>query len=201
MKLLLFSFTIMLCSFLSKAQDFTAHLTTARTAYTGGKLEDARFAMQQMMQELDMLTGKEVLSLLPQKLDTMNVNPKNDLVSGTSGFAGVVIHRDFGKRKTANGTEVGAELEVITNSPLIGTLNTLLSLPFMGNNPDQKVIKIAGYKALVQKISGDDETSDYEIQLPLTNSLVTLKAPGLAQEKVIALMNTLPIAEIAKRIQ
>jgi hypothetical protein len=201
MKRFFFSFCALMLAGAAQAQDFSAHLTTARTAYTGGKLDDARFAMQQMMQELDILTGKDVLALLPQKLDTAAANVKNDNVSGTSGFAGVVIHRNYGYGNAETGEQWGAELEVITNSPLIGALNGLLSLPFMGNNPDQKVIKINGYKALVQKVSGSNNRSDYELQLPLNNSLITLKAPGYSQEKVIALANTIPVAAIAKRLQ
>ncbi|MGL6266475.1 MAG: hypothetical protein ACRC2O_01065, partial [Chitinophagaceae bacterium] len=48
-------------------QDFEKRLAEAKTAYAANKLDDARFAMQQMMQELDILTGKEVLKLLPEK--------------------------------------------------------------------------------------------------------------------------------------
>lgn len=200
MKRIIIIATLMFSCGILQAQDFATHLTAARTAYTGGKLEDARFAMQQMMQELDILTGKEVLALLPAKLDTMNARSKEDHVSGTSGYAGVVVHREYGASAGNNGGMGTAELEVITNSPLIGTLNTLLSLPMLAGNPDQKVIKIGGYKALVQK-QDQGERANYEVQLPLSNSLITFKAPGLSQDKVIALANAIPVAEIAKRIQ
>lgn len=200
MKLLLFFLSFLLLTNAARAQDFVQHLGTARSAYSAGKLEEARFAMQQMMQELDLLTGKEIMALLPQKLDSLQANTKNDNVSGSSGFAGVVIHRDYGKGAPASGS-YGAEVEVITNSPLIGTLNTLLSMPFMGNNPDQKIIKISGYKALVQKMDGPDGRTDYEVQLPLNAALITVKAPGYSQDKLVALAGTVPVEEIAKRIQ
>ena len=51
----------------SQAQEFAKRMSEAKTAYAGGKLDDARFAMQQMLQEIDIITGKEVLKLLPQK--------------------------------------------------------------------------------------------------------------------------------------
>jgi hypothetical protein len=182
------------------AQDFTKLLTTARSSYSSGKLDDARFAMQQMLNELDIMTGKEILALLPQKMDNLAYNPANDNVSGTSGFMGVLIHRDYGKGTTES-DENKASIEIITNSPMVSALNSLLSLPFMNNNPDQKVIKINGYKAMIQKVSGSNDRTDYEMQLPLNSTLITLKAPGLSQDKMIALANTLPIAEIAKRVQ
>ena len=43
------------------AQNFTADITNAKTSYNAGKLEDAHFALQQAMQEIDMIIGKEVL--------------------------------------------------------------------------------------------------------------------------------------------
>jgi hypothetical protein len=76
-----------------------------------------------------------------------------------------------------------------------------LALPFITNNGDQKVIKINGYKALVQKVSGENNTNNYEIQLPMNSSLLTLKAPGYSQDDVIKMANTLPVADIMKMIQ
>ena len=178
-----------------KAQDFNKQLADARTAYAAGKLDDSRFAMQQMLQDLDMITGKEILKVLPAKMQDQNVNTANDNVTGASGFIGVVIHRDYGAQ------DKNVSLEVISNSPLIAGINTLLSLPLIGNTGDNKVIRINGYKALVQKTTGDNNRTDYEIQLPMNTTMITLKAPGYTQDQVIAMANTLPIAQIAKLVQ
>jgi len=177
------------------AQEFNKEATTARASYTAGKLDDSRFAMQQMLQELDMITGKEIMKLLPQKMQDKTAVAAKDNVSGASGWAGVIIHREYGTG------DKNIALETITNSPLLGSLNALLSLPFVANNAEQKVVKIDGYKALVQKVSGENNTSDYELQLPLNSTLITLKAPGYTQEQVIAMANTLPVPEIAKMVQ
>lgn len=196
---------IALCTVMVAAaqQDFAKRLAEARTAYAAGKLDDARFAMQQMMQELDIITGKEVLKLLPANMLDKSANMSADNVSGASGFVGVLIHREYGsaKKGVADSLRNNIEVDIISNSPLIGTLNALLSLPFVANNPDQKVVKINGYKALVTKTSGDDVQKEYELQLPLNNALVTLKAPGRSQDDLIKMANTLPVAEIAKMIQ
>ena len=182
-------------SFVLYAQEFNKHLAEARTAYTAGKLDDSRFAMQQMLQELDMIMGKEILKLLPEKMQDQNVNSKNDNVAVATGFVGTVIHRDYGvENKMIN-------LDVISNSPLITSINAILSLPLIGNSGDNKVIKVSGYKALVQKTTGENDRTDYEIQLPLNNALFTLKAPGYTQDQLIAMVNSLPIDQIAKMLQ
>ncbi|MCU7552439.1 hypothetical protein OCK74_25190 [Chitinophagaceae bacterium LB-8] len=188
-------FIICFLSTLLYAQEFNKQLTAARTAYTAGKLDDSRFAMQQMLQELDMIMGKEILKLLPAKMQDQNVNTKNDNVTVATGFVGTITHRDYGvENKMVN-------LDIISNSPLITSINAILALPLIGNSGDHKIIKVSGYKALVQKVSGENDRTDYEIQLPLNNALVTLKAPGYTQDQLIAMANSMPIDQIAKMVQ
>lgn len=180
----------------SNAQEFAKRLTEAKSAYSSGKLDDSRFAMEQMLQELDIITGKEVMKILPAKMGDKASNAKTDNVTGSSGFFGVVIHRDYGTVDTAR-----IDLDIISNSPLISSLNAMLSLPFVAGAGDNKVIKINGYKALVEKVSGSNDKDDYQVQLPLNSTLITLKAPGYSQDDVIKMANTLPVADIAKMLQ
>ena len=54
---------ILTCMFITTSvfsQNFTTAIATAKTAYASGKLEDAHFALQQAMQEIDIIIGKEV---------------------------------------------------------------------------------------------------------------------------------------------
>ena len=189
--------------FVSAQNEFKKQLADARTAYTAGKLDDSRFAMQQMLYELDMITGKEVLKLLPQKMNDQNAVAKLDNVTGASGFLGVVIHREYGQEAapTDGSDSKNVNLEIISNSPLITSINALLSLPLIGNSGDNKVVRIAGYKALISKVDVGNNNFNYDLQLPLNNSLITLKAPGLSQDQVIKLANTLPVQDIAKMLQ
>jgi len=195
MKKIFLSALVLAAGYVASAQEFDKQLATARSSYSAGKLDDSRFAMQQMLQELDILTGKEILKILPAKMQEQASNAANDNVSGASNFLGITIHRDYG----AEGKKV--DLEIITHSPLIGSVNAILSLPFVAGSADYKVIKIEGYKALVQKTTGENDRTDYELQLPLNNSLITLRAPGYTQDQIIKMASTLPIAQIAKMVQ
>ena len=199
-KIFLLSINFIAVLILSAQGDFKKELASARTAYTAGKLDDSRTAMQQMLYELDMITGKEVLKLLPQKMQDKAVLTKQDNVTSASGFLGVIIHREWGT--TAGSTESkNINVDIISNSPLITSINALLSVPFIGNSGGNKVVKISGYKALVTKTESGNGGADYDLQMPLNNALITLKAPGLSQDDIIALANTLPIESIAKILQ
>jgi hypothetical protein len=199
-KIIFLSISFFTMIFVSAQGDFKKELTTARTAYSAGKLDDSRTAMQQMLYELDMIMGKEVLKLLPLKMQDKSAVTKLDNVASASGFIGVIIHREWGGEKTTAGTEnKNINLDIISNSPLITSINALLSVPFIGNAGGNKVVKINGYKALVSK--KENGNADYDLQLPLNNALITLKAPGLSQDDVIKLANALPVQDIMKMLQ
>jgi hypothetical protein len=180
------------------AQDFSTDLASAKSAYASGNLEDARFALQNMITDLDIAIGKEVLKMLPQKMETYASNVKSDNVTANTGLAGAIVHRDYGTdAKKLN-------LDIMSNSPLVGSLNAMLSLPFIGNSGDgtQKTVKIQGYKGVLQK-SVDSETNktDYTLQIPLNNTLLTFTVPDTNEAEVLKMANTIPVTDIAKIVQ
>jgi hypothetical protein len=181
-----------------QAQEFNKNLTTARSAYASGKLEDARFAMQQMLNDIDIIIGREVMKLLPAKMDALASNAKSDNVTANTGLAGVVIHRDYGTG------EKTALIDIMSNSPLVSSVNAILSIPFVGNSSDgtQKIVKVQGYKGVLQK-SVDTETNktSFTLQIPLNATLLTFTANDSNEADVLRQANTIPVAEIVKLVQ
>jgi hypothetical protein len=145
-----------------------------------------------------MAIGKEVLKMLPAKMGALASNPANDNVTANTGLAGVMIHRDYGSE------DKKVNLDLMSNSPMVASINAILSIPFMGNSGDgtQKVIKIDGYKGMLQK-SVDEETkkTDYTLQIPIGATLLTLDAPNITEDEVIRMANTIPVSQITKMVQ
>lgn len=199
MKKLFISVCFLALATISFAQeDFKTYMATAKTSYATGKLEDAHFALQQAMQELDIIIGKEVLKLLPAKLDSLSMNPKDDHVTANAGFVGATIHRSYGAQNNA-------QVEIINNSPLIGTLNTFLNSALLGGmmrDENTKVVKVQGYKARLEK-QGDNENGkpNYNLQIPFNSALMTVTVNGASESEVLAMANTMPLQNIAKLIQ
>jgi hypothetical protein len=180
------------------AQDFAKDMAKAKAAYTAGNLEETHFSLQQAMQEVDVIIGKEVLKLLPQKMDTMSVNGKDDNVSSNIGYVGATIHRSYGR------TSRKADLSIISNSPLVAMINTVLNTPMMAgmNDGRSKTVKIQGYKARMEKQDGEGEgITDYEIQVPLGSALITFKVDNCTDSQILAMAETIPLEAIAKLIQ
>jgi hypothetical protein len=197
MKKILLLLFVLICVNLS-AQDFNKNLASAKSAYASGKLEDARFAIQQMMNDIDVIVGKEIVKLLPTKMDAMNANVKTDNVTANTGIAGVVIHRDYGTgEKLCN-------IDIMGNSPMVATINAFLSLPFMGNSGDgsQKVVKLGGYKGMLQKtVDTETNKTDFTLQVPIRSTLLTFTVPNSTEADVMRLANTIPVQDIAKLVQ
>ncbi len=199
MKYIITLTAVLVYSLTGIAQDFTIAMTTAKTAYNAGKLEETHFALQQAMQEVDLIVGKEVLKLLPPKIDSLSTNTKDDNVASNVGYVGATIHRSYGK------TGRKADLSIISNSPLVTMMNTFLNTPILGgmmNDGKTKTVKVQGYKARLEKKPGSiDDKNDYELQMPLGSALITFKVDDCTDTQILDLANTIPFQQIAKLIQ
>lgn len=197
MKKIILFITVSSLTVMAQSQDFKKDITTAKTSYAANKLEDAHFALQQALSEIDMIIGREVLKLLPPKMDTSSVNSKEDKVSSNVGFAGATVHRSYGKSEKA-------EVEIISNSPLIATLNTLMNMPMMGGlmrDENNKTVKIQGYKSRLEKQAGNEEQATYVLQIPFSSALLTFTIHNSSEKEILKLADTLPLDQIAKLIQ
>lgn len=187
-------------SFELQAQDFDKNLATARSSYSAGDLENARFATEQLLRDLDMAIGKEILKLLPTQLSTLKANEKDDNLTGGSGYAGgLFVHRSFGASPKT------AAIDIINNSPMINSIQSILTMPVLGGmmrDENQKQIKVQGYKSLLNRtVDSDSGKTNYELQIPMNNTLLTLKMDDTSEAEITQAANALPLAKIAQMAQ
>ena len=192
--------TLLVIPTIAGAQDFDKNLASARTAYGAGKLEDARFAMEQMLRDLDIAIGKEIVKMLPVKLGTLDYIAKADNVTGGSGsITGLFVHREYGMQPKSG------SVEIMKNSPMISSLSAMLSNPIMGGmmrDENQKMVKIQGYKSILNKVVNTETgKTNYELQIPMNNTLVTLKMDDSNEGEITAAANGIPLAKIVQMAQ
>ena len=182
-------------------EDVDSKLSEAKSAYKGGNLDDSRFALQQALDALDAVIGKEILTLLPDKMGDMVADEKSDNVTGSSaGFGGIYVNRDYADSEN----KISSSFQLISDSPLLKGINAILAMPgiMTGSDPNQKRIKVDGYKSLMQKNEGDDGSVSYDVQIPFGNSLITFHCEGVSSESdVEAMANTIPVSKIVKLAQ
>jgi len=199
MKKLLILLIVFAAATVANAQDFKKDVATAKASYSAGKLEDAHFALQQMLQEIDITIGKEVIKLFPEKMDTLQANIKEDNVTGNVSFVGATIHRSYGTGPKK------AAIEIVNNSPMLGTLNAFLTSPLLaglGSDGKSKVLKVQGFKSrLTKEENMNDKSASYKLEIPLSNALISLNVHNTNENEMLAFANSLPLDKIAKLIQ
>ncbi len=198
-KILFGSVVIILCSGISGlAQDVQARLDAAKSAYQSGNLEGARFELQEALNEINQVIGKKILDLLPTEMGGMAVNAEGDEVTGSAaGYAGLYVSREYlGENKNAS-------VAIVSDSPMLAGINTLLAMPaFIGSDENQKRIKVSNYKALMTKDTDEQGIASYDIQVPVSNLLLTFSCKGVQDEdEVTGMANQIPVDQIVKLSQ
>jgi hypothetical protein len=194
--------TIIVCSFFFThavtAQEVEKNLSNARAAYNSGDLEGARFALQQAMYELDLAVGREILKLLPRSLGNLNSSDTDDVVgSANMGFVGLHLSRNYN-----NDQDQRAELQIIADSPLLAGINAILAMPVIGRDPNQKRIRVDGYRGLLQRSESSDGNISWDMQIPFGSSLLSVSFKDIAEENtVMDMANAIPIQQIARLLQ
>jgi hypothetical protein len=180
------------------AQEVDKRLDEAQSAYQSGNLEATRFALQQAMNEIDLAIGREILQLLPAKMGNMGFKESDDQVGSASmGFAGLYVNRSY-----TSDENTSVKVQLIADSPLLAGVNTILSLPILGLDPNQKRIRVGNYRSLLQKSEGSDGQVSWDIQVPFGSSLLTINYKGISEENaVVEMANTLPVDQISRLVQ
>ncbi len=178
-------------------QDVNSKLADAKTAYKQGNLDDTRMSLQDALDQVNMAIGKEILGELPSKMGDMAYNETDDNITGNSaGIAGLYVNRTYGK----SDGDKKATIQIVSDSPLMAGINTILSMPLIGKmgDPNQKRIKVDGFKALLQKNEGSDgNPPSYDVQIPFGSSMLTFHCDGVSNEEdVVNMANTIPMTKI-----
>lgn len=181
------------------AQDFDKNIATARNEYTSGNLQESRFAMEQILRDLDMAIGKEILKLLPTKMAALNYVEKEDNLTGTGAYTGLYVQRHYGADPKRG------SIEIINNSALINSINAILSMPVIGGmmrDENQKIVRIQGYKSILNKnLNSDSGKTNYELQIPMNNTLLTVRMDDTTEEEITNVANSIPLSKIVQMAQ
>ena len=196
MKNIFFLFFLCIPLAFANAQEFDKQIDNAKSAYEAGNYEESRFAVQNALHEIDVKIGQEVLAVLPQKVDNMEYVSANDQVTGSgTTYVGLFIERTWGTPETGS-----LEFSVISDSPLIGSVNTFLALPSImySSDSNQKKIKVEGFKAMLEKkVDENNAVTGYSLMLPYSNSLLQVNYTGeTTEEAFLAMVNQIPVKKV-----
>ncbi|MDH5399013.1 MAG: hypothetical protein OEX02_12760 [Cyclobacteriaceae bacterium] len=186
---------LLLLSWTARTQNVATNISDAKSAYSNGNYEDARFALQQALNELDRILAGEIMKLLPDQTGGLSVNSEKDEVT-TAGGTGIFVSRYFGEEENTY-----AKVDIVDNSPMVSMVSAFINNPMMsamGSTSGQKMIKVHGYKGMIQQ---DADEIEYSIMVPFGDSMFTFEtnvkdealalemAHAIPLDKIIALIN------------
>jgi hypothetical protein len=166
------------------------------SSYSSEDLENARFALQEALNEINIAVGQEILAALPEEMNGLSKVESADDVTGMNvGFAALFVHRSYRNESQE------ASIDLVSDSPIMASVNTILAMPgFMTADENQKRVKISNYKALLTR-SENEETGvvSWDLQVPLQSSLLTFNCKGFTDEnEVIQMANSIPVRQIVE---
>jgi hypothetical protein len=197
-KLLIFTMVLLAgFSIPGYTQEVDKRLGEARAAYESGNLEAARFALQQALNDIDLAIGQEILAALPDRMGDMGPSEADDQVSSSGmGYVGLFVSRTY-----QNDGDASVRVQLMGDSPLLAGINTILALPLIAGDSNQKRIRVGGYRALLQKNEGEGGEISYDVQIPFGSSLMTLEFKGISDEGVVTSMaGTIPVDQVSRLI-
>ena len=88
---------------------------------------------------------------------------------------------------------------------MINSLNAILSMPVIGGmmrDENQKMVKIQGYKSILNKqMNADTGKTGYELQIPMNNTLLTIRMDDTNEGEITAAANAIPLSKIVQMAQ
>jgi hypothetical protein len=166
-------------AFIKEAQDFLA-----KKDY-----KQAQLSLQDAINDLNLLVASDIAQSLPAEISGLKAEGKDEMSAGALGMVGggfTIIKRYRSQTNKHN----DAEIQILGNSPLLATMNMYLSNPGMMGQ-DYKSVRVGTQRAIhktedleVYDDQGNSKTiRTSEIQIPLSQTLITIRANGFASEQ------------------
>lgn len=165
-------------AFIKEAQDYLAKK----------EYKQAQLSLQDAINDINALLAKQVAESLPDEINGLKAEGESEVSGGGIGMIGGGMQISKRYRNEAK-QENEAEVQIIANSPLLNALSMYISNPSM-MGPDYKSVRVGTNRAILKtEIQESDENGTVkkirstEIQIPLGQTLITLRAGGFATEQ------------------
>ena len=184
-KIVLFSVAALLClkvtgqgqaeTFIQEAQEFLANK----------EYKQATLSLQDAINDINLSLAKQVAESLPAEINGLKAEGEAEVNSAGMGMVGggmQIIKRYSNETKTDN----DAEVQILANSPMLSTLNMYLTNPAMLGQ-GYKSVRIGSNRAVAKTDIQDDgngnKSRSTEIQVPLGQTMITIRTNGFATEQ------------------
>jgi hypothetical protein len=177
-------------------QDF---LDEANASLQSENYKEAINSLQMAIGELEKLMIEQIRDILPIEVLGYKADLTDDDSSGTAAMGlfggGLSVERNY--FKTENNWDEYFKLAIVGNSPMLASVNMMLSNSMYLSSAGGKIIKVGSRKGMMT----DESEGNYQFQLPLNSSLITVEGFGFgSSDAFMAVVDKINFEEIAKAL-
>jgi len=195
---LIILFLAMLVSPAVNAQEMTYQdfLDEANASLELENYKEAINSLQMAISELEKLMIEQIRNILPIEVLGYKADLTDDDSSGTAAMGmfggGLSVERNYFKE--VNNWDDYFKLAIVGNSPMLASVNMMLSNSMYLSSAGGKIIKIGSRKGMLT----DEGDGNFQFQLPLGSSLITIEGYGFSSsDAFMAVVNKINFDEIA----
>lgn len=189
MKSLLSIFAVLSLAFqLSAQSQAEAYIREAQTFLAQKDYKQAQLSLQDAINDLNTLIAGQIAESLPYEINDLRADGDPEVNTAAMGMmgGGVQISRRYTNPSKEENT---AEVQIMANSPLMATMGLYLNNPAMMGN-GYKSVRVGSRRAILKSEMEDYYPSNggmtkvrvSELQVPLTQTLITINLRGFASE-------------------
>lgn len=201
-KFALFFIAALICIRVSGQSQAETFIKEAQDFLTKQEYKQAILSLQDAINDINLLLAKQVAESLPAEINGLKANGDSEVSTAGMGMIGggmQITKRYRNEAKESN----DAEVQIMANSPLLSTLSMYISNPGMLGQ-EYKSVRVGATRAILKSETGDDgttKTRSTEIQIPLGQTLIMVRANGFATEQEeLAFANKLDLEKIRKAL-
>lgn len=177
-------------------QDF---LDEANTSIKSNNYKEAINSLQMAIGEIEKLMIAQIRETLPAEVLGYKADGSDDESSATAAMSmfggGLAVERNY--FKNPGDWDNYFKLSVLGNSPMLASVNMMLSNSMYLSSAGGKVIKVGTRKGMMT----DEGDGDFQFQLPLSSSLISVEGNGFSSSNAfMEVINKINFEEIAKAL-
>jgi hypothetical protein len=180
-----------------------AYIQEAKNYLANKDFKAAQMSLQDAINELNNAIAQQISESLPAEVNGLKATESNSGNAAALGMfgGGMTISKNY---QNPAKKENQADLQVIANSPLMTTLNMYMNNPAMLGQ-GYKSVRVGTRRAILKSETEDfyDDNGNSkpirstELQIPLTQTLITLNLKGFATEAdELAFANKLDVEKL-----
>jgi hypothetical protein len=195
---LLVAFALAVCSFPAHADEISDQIKEALGLYEKGDFSEAVTALSFAVGQIQQKQSSGLQKVFPEPLEGWKAEETTGEFAGTAFMGGGF---SASRHYYVEDSDKSIDIEIVTDSPLLQSVLMFYTNPaFHAGQPDTKLVKIQGYKAM-QKFSAQDQGGEINIVLG-SRMLVSVKGHGLDKiDPMTAYANAIDYGALEKMLQ